>query len=150
LRNLDIPSFSNAFEKPKANSFAAFVHSPKRQKYFLAVRNTKLFSFLASTNFFGALLFKSGLRQDNFIQEEMIFEGFSFESSLCKSECTKCSDYCPMGLELPRQLKQQESRCIECLYCYLVCPTKAIGFKGNLGFMKDQLKQYDKITREVA
>ena len=57
LQSLNLYSFIKEFEKPKANLFAAFVHSPKRQKYFLAVRNTRLFTFLASTNFFGYLLF---------------------------------------------------------------------------------------------
>ena len=92
----------------------------------------------------------SGLRQDNFITDEITFKGLSFEESLCKINCTKCSDYCPMGLTLPEQIKNHDSRCIKCLYCFLVCPTHAIGFKGQLGFMADQLKQYDKITREIA
>lgn len=150
LRNLDLSSYMDEFEKPKANPFAAFIHSPKRQKYFLAVRNTKLFTFLASTSFFGYLLFRSGLRQDNFIPDEMTFKGLSFNESLCEMGCTKCSDYCPIGLRLPEQIKNQDNRCIKCLYCFLVCPTQAIGFKGNLGFMADQLKQYDKITREIV
>jgi len=150
LRNLDISSFINEFEKPKANFFATFVHSPRRQKHFLAVRNTRLFSFLASTKFFGYLLFLSGLRQDNFIMDEMVFEGFSFEESLCESGCAKCANYCPIGLRLPEQIEKQDQGCIKCLHCFLVCPTNAIRFKGNLGFMADQLRQYDKITREIA
>jgi len=150
LRGLNISSFIKEFEKPKANRFAAFVHSPKRQKYFLAVRNTRIFTFLASTSFFGYLLFLSGLRQDNFIPNEMMFKRLSFDRSLCENGCIKCSDYCPMGLQLPEQIKNHDNRCIKCLYCFLVCPTHAIGFKGNFGFMADQLKQYDKITREVA
>jgi len=150
LTSLDISSFVRKFEKPKANFLASFVHSPERQKYFLALRNTGLFSFLASTRFFGYLLFLSGLRQDNFIMDEMVCEGLSFEKSICKEGCTRCSDYCPIGLRLPEQIQEKDTGCINCLYCYLVCPAKAIGFKGNLGFMADQLKQYDKMTREIA
>lgn len=150
LRNLDISSFIREFEKPKANFFAAFVHSPERQKHFLAMRNTRLFSFLASTRLFGYFLFLSGLRQDNFIMDEMVFEGFSFEESLCESGCAKCANYCPIGLRLPEQIEKQDQGCIKCLYCFLVCPTNAIGFEGNLGFMAEQLRQYGKITREIA
>ena len=79
-----------------------------------------------------------------------MFKGFSFEESFCETGCTKCMDYCPIGLRLPSQIKKHDDRCIKCLYCFLVCPTNAIGFKGNLGFMADQLRQYDKITREIA
>jgi len=150
MTSLDIPSFTSKFEEPKANPLVSFIHSPKRQKYFLAIRNTRLFSFLASTSFFGHLLFLSGLRQDNFIMDEMVCDGLSFDESLCRDGCTKCSDYCPIGLKLPVQLKERDNGCIQCLYCFLVCPTKAIGFKGTLGFMADQLRQYDSMTHEIA
>ena len=150
LRRLDVSSLTSQFERPKANPFAAFVHSPKRQKYFLALRNTSLFTALASTGFFGRFLFLTGLRQDNFIMDEMVCEGLYFDGSRCKDGCNKCSDYCPLGLTLPEQIEENGNKCIKCLYCFLVCPTEAIGFKGNFGFMDDQLRQYDKITREIA
>ena len=150
INNLDIDNISVEFEKPKANFFASFIHSPKRQKYFLAIRNTRFFTYLASTEIFGYLLFITGLRQDNFIKEEMVFEGLVFNDSLCMDGCTKCKDYCPVGLNLPEELEDNGDRCIECLYCFLVCPTRAIEFKGKLGFMAEQLRQYDEITRKVT
>jgi uncharacterized protein (DUF362 family)/ferredoxin len=150
IESLDIANLISEFEKPKANCFASFIHSPKRQKYFLAVRNTRFFSYLASTEVFGHLLFLSGLRQDNFIKSEMRFEGLYLNKDLCKNGCTKCADYCPLGLKLPDQINEKENRCIECLYCFLVCPNRAIEFKGELGFMADQLRQYDEVTRKVT
>jgi ferredoxin len=137
------------FKPPKAGPLATFVHSPRRQKYFLAVRNTKFFTYLASTKIFGHLLFLSGLRQDNFIDEEMHFEGLVLNRARCIDGCTKCADYCPLGLELPGGLDKEENGCVGCLYCFLVCPTKAISFKGKLGFMAEQLRQYDDISRNV-
>jgi len=150
IESLDIDAFISEFEKPKANFLTSFIHSPKRQKYFLAVRNTRFFSYLASTEFFGHLLFLSGLRQDNFIKSEMRFDGLYLNKNLCKNGCTKCADYCPLGLKLPDQINEKDSRCIECLYCFLVCPNRAIEFKGELGFMADQLRQYDEVTRKVT
>ena len=138
------------FAPPKAGLLASFIHSPKRQKYFLAVRNTKFFTYLASTKLFGHLLFLSGLRQDNFIDEEMILEGLTFDRTKCNDGCTRCADYCPVGLELPGELEKTGNNCIGCLYCFLVCPDRAIGFSGKLGFMAEQLRQYDDITREVT
>jgi ferredoxin len=122
----------------------------KRQKYFLAVRNTRFFSYLASTQLFGKLLFLSGLRQDNFIKEEMSFEGLTFHIGRCIKGCTKCTDYCPVGLKLPDEFENKYNNCIGCLYCFLVCPAKAVEFKGKLGFMAEQLRQYDDITRKVT
>lgn len=150
IQGLDIAPLIREFEKPKANLLASFVHSPKRQKYFRAIRNTTFFSHLASTGFFGHLLFLTGLRQDNFIKNEMEFEGFSFREPLCENGCTKCTDYCPIGLKLPDDIAKEDNRCIECLYCFLVCPTNAINFEGELGFMAEQLRQYDTMTREVT
>ena len=136
------------FKPPKAGPLATFIHSPKRQKYFLAVRNTRFFTYMASTKWFGYLLFLSGLRQDNFIEDEMNFEGLNFNTGKCVSGCSRCRDYCPVELDLPG--KYDKKKCIECLYCFLVCPSKAVEFSGELGFMNEQLRQYDDITRKVT
>lgn len=150
VNSIDSAEYQKKFLPPKAGFLASFIHSPRRQKYFLAVRNTSFFSYLASTEFFGKLLFLTGLRQDNFIREEMVFEGLNFNKNLCTDGCSKCTDYCPVGLKLPGEFENKYNNCIGCLYCFLVCPTKAIEFKGKLGFMAEQLRQYDDITRKVT
>ena len=136
------------FKPPTAGFLATFIHSPKRQKYFLAVRNTWFFTYMASTKWFGYLLFLSGLRQDNFIEDEMKFEGLNFNTNKCVSGCSRCRDYCPVEIDLPE--KYDGKKCIECLYCFLVCPSKAIEFRGELGFLNEQIRQYDDITRKVT
>jgi uncharacterized protein (DUF362 family)/ferredoxin len=146
--SIDTWQYQKKFLPPKAGFFASFIHSPKRQKYFLAVRNTRLFSYLCSTEVIGKILFKSGLRQDNFIKEEIVLEGLVLNKNLCREGCGKCNDYCPVGLKLPEDINN--NKCIGCLYCFLVCPTLAIEFRGTLGFMAEQMRQYDKITREVT
>jgi uncharacterized protein (DUF362 family)/NAD-dependent dihydropyrimidine dehydrogenase PreA subunit len=146
--SLDLKKITHTFKKPVANPFVSFVHSPKRQKYFLAVRNTTFFTYLASTKAFGYFLFRTGLRQDNFIPAEMDWKGFALNAEKCKAGCTRCKEYCPLGLDLPRELN--DKKCIGCQYCFLVCPSKAIEFSGTLGFLADQIKQYDSITREVT
>lgn len=149
VRSLELPVNVKVFDEPIANWFASFVHSPKRQSFFMAIRNSPVFNYLCSTKFIGKILFLTGLRQDNFTDEEMNFEGFGLKSELCKDGCVKCADYCPIMLKLPEGIENNDD-CIECMYCYLVCPERAIEFKGKPGFLKEQLRQYDDITRRVT
>jgi uncharacterized protein (DUF362 family)/ferredoxin len=148
--SLELSDAARDFKEPKANPLVSFIHGPRYQKYFLAIRNTPFFNYLSSTKFFGNILFLTGLRQDNFIKEEMRFEGFAFNKGKCLSGCTRCSDYCPIGLKLPQVIEDSNNGCIGCQYCFFVCPTKAIEFKGILGFLSEQIRQYDKIVRDIA
>ncbi len=150
VESLDLSGITRIFQAPKANPLVSFIHSPKRQRYFLAIRNTAFFNWLCSTKLVGKLLFKSGLRQDNFIKEEMVFKGLKLDKTKCRSDCAKCTAYCPIGLKLPEELENKDNGCIGCLYCFLVCPTHAIEFNGLLGFMSEQLRQYDNITRKTV
>lgn len=146
--SLDLSKIKRVFTRPKANAFAGFIHNPKRQKYFLAIRNTHFFSYLASTNWFGKFLFYTGLRQDVFSKEEMTCNGLYLDTEMC-DECGLCREYCPVELELPGYLNSIDGRCIRCLYCFGVCPREAIKFEGTFGFFDEQNRQYDKIIRKL-
>ena len=148
VESLDLENIQKPFRRPKPGPLAAFVHSPKRQKHFLRIRNTGLFSFLASTNWFGQLLFLTGLRQDVFLQDEMSCNGLSLNEKEC-NQCNVCRDVCPLGLDLPEYLKNMDEKCIHCLYCYSVCSKRAIKFNGDLGFFSEQLRQYGSIIRTL-
>jgi len=147
--SLDISGFEMKFAPPVAGALATFIHHPSRQKYFLAVRNTKLFNYICSTKTAGKVLYATGLRQDVFIDDEMDFKGLVLDRQRCKGH-KKCSEYCPVGIKLPDDLERPGNGCIECLYCYMVCPEEAIVFKGKLGFVDEQIRQYDKIVRKTA
>ncbi len=149
VREAPLPSAGRPFAPPKAGALASFIHSPKRQKYFLAVRRTPLFTYLASTDWFGGLLFKTGLRQDVFNQEELRCEGLALDETACDG-CGVCAGACPMGRELPRALGDQDGQCLRCLYCYALCPRRAIVFKGGKGFYAEQERQYDQLIRGMA
>ena len=146
--SLDLEKIQRPFAPPKAGPLATFIHSPKRQKHFLKIRNTRLFTYLASTDWFGHLLFLTGLRQDVFLQDEMLLNGLYLDKSRC-DRCDMCRCVCPLGLDLPNYLEKTDERCIHCLYCYSACPKKAIEFKGELGFFSEQLRQYDNIIRRL-
>ena len=146
-----LQEYSKPFAPPKAGPIATFIHSPKRQKYFLAIRNTPIFNFICSTKTVGHLLFLTGLRQDVFIDEEIESKSISLNKSEC-DKCNKCSEYCPVGLKIPEAFEDPESmkKCISCLYCFCICPKQAIKHHGTLGFMKEQLRQYDEIIRRIS
>jgi len=146
--SLKLDQYQKRFAPPKAGLLARFIHSPKRQKFFLKIRNTKFFSYLAATDWFGKLLFLTGLRQDVFLLEEMNCEGLFFDEKLC-NQCSACKEVCPLALDLPGCLNKDSGHCIHCLYCYAVCPQRAIRFNGQLGFFGEQIKQYDHLIRRL-
>jgi uncharacterized protein (DUF362 family)/Pyruvate/2-oxoacid:ferredoxin oxidoreductase delta subunit len=138
------------FAPPAAGWLATFIHSPKRQKHFLAIRNRALFRWLADTAWFGALLYKTGLRQDVFCHAEMRFEGLSLDRTACDA-CNVCRDFCPAGLD-PAAVAATggHADCLGCLYCFLTCPQKALVFHGEPGFLAEQLRQYDRVVRTLG
>jgi len=138
------------FKPPVAGPIATFIHSPKRQKYFLAIRNTRFFDKVCSTKLAGKVLYATGLRQDVFIDDEMAIMGIKIDPDKC-TDCGRCAEYCPTGVPLPSTREPHTNeRCIGCLYCFCVCPERAISVEGCLGFMDEQLRQYDDIIRRMA
>jgi uncharacterized protein (DUF362 family)/ferredoxin len=143
---LDLEPLARTFAPPAAGPLASFIHHPKRQKYFLAVRNTPLFTYLAGTDWFGNLLFRTGLRQDVFRKDEMDCRGLRLDAEKC-DRCGFCAGFCPLGKDPAQALAQDDPDCIHCLYCFMVCPRQAIEFSGEMGFVQEQMRQYDACIR---
>lgn len=135
--------------KPKVNRLVRFINNPNWQHYFIKIRLMPGSDRIFSTKTIGRLLNITGLRQDIFIKEEISYNKIFIDNDNC-SNCKKCAAYCPMGLELPEQLKETNNRCIGCLYCLLVCPKDAIKIEGRLGFLSEQIKRYDEIARSIT
>lgn len=148
VNHLALDDLVTPFAPPKAGFLASYIHHPKRQKHFLKIRNTPFFTYLAGTDWFGHLLFLTGLRQDVFCKEEMDYQGLKLNPEAC-IKCGTCQMFCPLGLD-PRHVFQRQTRneCLDCLYCYLVCPREAFEFHGNPGFFEEQLRQYNKLVRD--
>lgn len=151
VNSLALESIQREFALPKAGPLASFIHHPRRQKFFLRIRNTPFFSYLAATDWFGKLLFVTNLRQDVFISEERVTETLTLNHDSCDN-CGRCAAYCPIGLDLPLAFNDPElfRDCLHCLYCFCVCPQRALQHRGELGFMKEQLRQYDDIVRSIT
>lgn len=133
------------FKAPDPGPFAAFIHHPNRQKFFLKIRNTPFFTYLASTEWFGHFLFQTGLRQDVFIKDEMNVEYLLFDPNTC-DRCGACRKICPIGLYFPDTTRET---CLKCLYCFSVCPKSAISYRGSPGFFAEQERQYHDLIRAM-
>ncbi|MYL82506.1 DUF362 domain-containing protein [Desulfovibrio aerotolerans] len=150
LDSLSLPLLAGRpFAPPVAGALATFIHSPKRQKYFLAVRNTPFFTWLAGTDWFGKLLFATGLRQDVFCREDMRLDSLTLDAAAC-NDCGACRRACPASLD-PAHVATTGDRtgCLECLYCYLICPGNALVFHGEPGSLGEQQRQYDALVRKL-
>lgn len=135
------------FKQPKPGPIAAFIHHPDRQRFFLKIRNTSFFTYLAATDWFGNLLFLTGLRQDVFLKDEMRIDRLALDENKC-DRCGVCQDVCPMGLSFPDDFKTP-GPCLKCLYCFAACPKRAISYAGEAGFFAEQERQYDNKIRAM-
>jgi len=147
--SVDLAGLGRSFEKPRGTVFARFFHHPRRQRSFMRFRQLRLIDALCRTDLAGRLLFLTGLRQDVFRREETRCDGLRHNASRCR-RCGRCARYCPLARALPDALGKDGEPCLECLYCYAVCPARAIEFAGEPGFFEEQLRQYDDIVRSMA
>lgn len=137
--------------KPDVPLALKIVCNPHLQKYFQTLRHAPGLYSLCNTKMVGNLFMKIGIRQEHFIEEEMDIKRIVFHKNKCQPNCNKCRDYCPLGLDVPAVLSEQDySSCIKCLYCYMVCPTGALELEGSFGFLKAQIEKYDPLIRKIA
>lgn len=149
IDQLDLSEHKRPFLPPQSNALVRTIFNHKWQKYFQAMRKTRFFTYLCNTELGGKILFHSGIRQDTFTPTELDIKQIIHDPDKC-SECGKCQQYCPMGRNIPDRKMMDETPCLECLYCYLVCPNVAYSIDGELGFLNDQLEQFGDITREIT
>lgn len=136
-----------SLKRPHVNALVRLVNNPLWQQYIVSIRLAPGFSRFFSTRLAGRILNMTGLRQDVFIHEDIQCEGLSLQPEKC-APCSVCKDYCPVEtLDMPADIGNAKKGCIECLYCYLLCPERAISFRGRQGFLSEQIRQYDEVTR---
>ncbi len=147
LSQIKLPAKYN-FKKPSPALLARLVNNQKWQKYFIKIRLAPFISELFNLDVVGKLLNSSGLRQDVFVMEDDAIEEIHVNRKC--TECGICMDYCPSLLDLPDEIGSVNNGCIYCLYCYFICPKRAVDVEGEMGFLKEQVKQYDNFTRRLV
>ncbi len=133
--------------RPKISFLTALVTNKRLQKYFLMIRHAPLIRTIFNSRAGNRLLFALKLTQEIFDQEEARVDSLSLVEEDCSSSGI-CDAYCPMQLDLPAEVGKEDV-CINCLYCYAVCPNNAIHVTGELGFFSEQIEQYDNRIRSM-
>ncbi len=58
-------------------------------------------------------------------------------------DCRRCEDFCPTGLPLEDiGVKTQSPDCVQCLYCWWVCPKAALVLEGSANALQRQMDRY--------
>lgn len=151
LKNLDLGDFRRNLLKPDVPFIVKVVCNPHLQKYFQVLRQAPGLYEACNTKLIGNLFLLLGIRQEHFIEEEMDIKQIVMHRTQCPADCSMCKDYCPLGLDVPEVLTDgADSRCVQCLYCYMVCPHGAIKLEGTFGFLQAQMDKYDPLIRRIV
>lgn len=58
-------------------------------------------------------------------------------------DCNRCEEFCPTGLTREEiGVKTEMPECVQCLYCWWVCPKDALKLEGDAEFMQRQIDRY--------
>ncbi|MFH1467349.1 MAG: DUF362 domain-containing protein [Pseudomonadota bacterium] len=60
-------------------------------------------------------------------------------------DCQRCAEICPQGLA-PERIGEREA-CLQCLYCWFVCPEQAITVEGEARQIARQVERYGGVIR---
>lgn len=137
-------------KRPNPNFIARQIINPRYQKYFIMIRNAPVISNVISNVNVKKVLLRFGITQEVIVKKERHVKLGRNSEKCCG--CGRCDMYCPIHLNLPDDIENaaKMSSCIDCLYCYAVCPNNAIVVEGELGYYTEQIRRYGKIIKEMA
>ena len=93
--------------------------------------------------------YKLKLIQDVYSREDDAVTRIRRAPDACGS-CERCVDFCPTELSLEEiGVKTDPEHCINCLYCWWVCPKDAIQLDGPLNSMQRQVERYKKVIEAL-
>lgn len=124
-------------EKALEKNFMARI-SELKELYWLK----KMMRYITSQKSISELAYRLKIIQDLYSLEEDEIEAVNRDEEKCLS-CGECNIYCPTGIETQKIGQMPaDNRCINCLYCFFVCPNDALKITGKQGFMKRHIEKY--------
>lgn len=95
------------------------------------------------------LAYRAKIVQDVYFPEDDTVTSIRRNADAC-GECRKCEAFCPTKLSVEEiGVRTDPESCINCLYCWLVCPNDAIALDGELNFMERQVQRYKKVIEAL-
>ncbi|MDP2314422.1 MAG: DUF362 domain-containing protein [Pseudomonadota bacterium] len=86
--------------------------------------------------------YKLKIIQDVYSREDDTLRVVARKAEAC-GDCRRCADACPTGLPLEQIGKTTSAPdCVQCLYCWWVCPKEAIVLEGERHAMARQIDRY--------
>lgn len=86
--------------------------------------------------------YKLRVIQDVYVREDDQARVVGRRAELCR-DCARCADFCPTGLALDEIGRLTDPQhCLNCLYCWWVCPRDAIVIDGPLNHLERQIERY--------
>jgi len=111
--------------------------------FFVYPRYWPIFDWLVRKKWVGDLIFKSHIRQDIYNNKEVEISGLERKNQCI--DCRLCEKYCPLGYKINQaDFDFSQKDCLNCLYCYLICPQDNIKVDGKLGYLKDHIQRFGK------
>ena len=148
---LDLNGLQQTLRRPNPSLGFRLINNPRTFAFFTKLRYAPLLRSFFSLKPVIALSYRLGWTMDLYVGSDAAITGLDLDESKC-DECGVCAQYCPVYVDLPDDLPLKvtsDSPCIGCLYCYCVCPQKAIWIQGELGFFQTQIDRYDQIIRDM-
>jgi ferredoxin len=98
-----------------------------------------LFSHGLITN----MLYRANIIQDVYENDDAEITDLNINVNKCLKECNRCKDVCPMGLDVTsNDFNFLDDPCIQCLYCFWICPTDAVKIEGKTGYLQQHFQRY--------
>jgi uncharacterized protein (DUF362 family)/NAD-dependent dihydropyrimidine dehydrogenase PreA subunit len=93
--------------------------------------------------------YKLKIIQDVYFLEDDTIRGFSKTPETC-GDCRRCEDFCPTHLSAEEiGVKTDPEDCIQCLYCWWVCPKGALTLDGELNHLGRQVDRYKSVVEAI-
>jgi len=94
--------------------------------------------------------YRAGVIQDVYERDDDAISGLVRAPASC-GDCRRCESFCPAALPLEQiGLKPAAEACLECLYCWWVCPRDAITLEGAPGQLAPQALRYREAIERVC
>ena len=95
------------------------------------------------------LAYKAKIIQDVYSLEDDSLRLVSRNAAAC-GDCRRCEDFCPTGLKLEEiGVKVEIPDCVQCLYCWWVCPKQALTLSGEAAAMERQIARYKAVIEGI-